>query len=449
MLTTNVERLEGANIKLTVTVSADEVNEAIKKAYSSVSAKIRIPGFRKGRAPRPVVDTYMGGREHMLAEATEALVEKTYPRAIDEESLRPIDSPEIDGVESVVEGEDYTYVAQVELRPELALTHVDDFGVTVVPKNVTEAQIDEQIQIARDRFASLEPIEGRVLAADDFALISFVGDLDGESYEGNQVDKYLYELGRGQMPTEFDEGLLGMEPGQDKRVEFVVPDSSSSQEHVGKTAGFEITLHEIKAKVLPEVDDEFAVSLGGYDDVAQMREDLRTRMQGAQEQKHERAKEEALRSTLAERLVGDVPEAMVRTKTSRLLRDFKETLDQRDMTLDAYLDAVGISVEAFQADLGGQAAQVVKEELALDALFRALGMEITDDDVTEEVAPMVSGDESVEGMLARWREDGLMPILHEQIVQQRAMKWLLDNGTITENDGTDAASVAAANSSEE
>ena len=144
MLTTNVERLEGYTVKLTVTVPAEEVDASIKQAYEKLGTKVRIPGFRKGKAPRPVVDNYMG-REYVLSEATEALVEVTYPKAIDAEELRPIDSPELDEMEVVVEGEDFTYTAQVELRPELKLTHTDDIAVSVPPKAATEAQIDEQI----------------------------------------------------------------------------------------------------------------------------------------------------------------------------------------------------------------------------------------------------------------------------------------------------------------
>ena len=443
MLTTSVEPLEGNHIKLTVTVPAEEVDGAIAKAYESVGKKVRIPGFRKGHAPRQVVDNYMG-KEHVLSEATEGLVDSTYPTAIDAENLRPIASPDVEEVAIVVPGEAYTYVADVEIRPELTLTHIDGIAVTVPPKDVTDAQIDEQVEVARERFASLEPVEDRPVAATDFALISFVGDVDGESYEGNEVDKYLYELGKGQMPPEFDEGLIGMSAGDEKRIEFTIPETSSNEEYVGKIAGFQVTVHEIKAKVLPEVDDEFAVSVGGYDDVAAMRQDLRIRLQASQTLQHERAKEEALKAQLAERLEGEVPESMVRTKTGQLMRDFQNMLDERGMTVEAYVAAIGAPIEALEADINNQAAQVVKEELALEALFRMEGMEISDEDVREEIATMISGNESVDDMLARWTENGLLPIVREQIVQQRAVRWLLENGTITETDGTNAANAAAA-----
>jgi trigger factor len=442
VLTTSVEPLEGNHIKLTVTVPAEEVDAAIKQSYETLGKKVRIPGFRKGHAPRPVVDNYMG-KDYVLSEATEALVDSTYPKAIDAENLRPIAAPDVEEVSVVVPGEDYTYVADVEIRPELTLSHTDGIAVTVPPKNVTDAQIDEQVEIARERFATLEPVEDRPLAIDDFALLTFIGDVDGEAYEGNEVDKYLYELGKGQMPVEFDEGIVGMSPGDEKRVEFTIPDTSSKEEYVGKTAGFDVTVHEIKSKVLPEVDDEFALSVGGYDDVAQMREDMRIRLQASQELQHERAKEEALKAQLAERLEGEVPESMIQSKTGQLLRDFQNMLEQRGMTVEAYVAAIGVPIEVLEADINRQGEQAVKEELALEALFRSEGMEVTDEDVRNEIKTMITGSETVDEMLARWTDNGLLPIVREQIIQQRAVKWLLENGTITETDGTEAANAAA------
>ena len=449
MLTTNVERLEGNYVKLTVTVPAEDVDAAIKKAYDKLGTKVRIPGFRKGKAPRPVVDNYLG-RDYVLTEATEAIVEDTYPLAVDAESLRPIDSPEIDEVDSVVEGDDFTFAAKVELRPELTLSHVDGISITVPPKQASEAQIDEQIEIARDRFASLEPVEDRGLEINDYALMSFTGDVAGEPYEGNQVDKFLYELGKGQMPAEFDQGIVGSMPGEQRRVQFVIPETSSNPEFVGSMAGFDVTVHEIKAKVLPEVDEEFALSVGGYDNVEQMREDLRIRLNGSQQLEHERAKEEALKAQLAERLEGEIPESMVRQRTTQMMRDFQNMLDQRGMTVEQYVAAIGAPIEALEVDINRQAAQAVKEDLALEALFRAEGLEVTEEDIEAEIKSMASHADAADDIRKRWEESGLISILREQIIHQRAIQWLNENATITEAEGApESAGEPAAATAEE
>ncbi|NTU70623.1 MAG: trigger factor [Coriobacteriia bacterium] len=452
MLTTKVEPLEGNHIKLTVTVPVDQVDEAVKKAYDKVTKQVRIPGFRKGHAPRPVVDNYLG-KEYVLTEATEVLVESTYALAIAAESISPIESPEISELDVIVPGEEFTYSADVEVRPELTLTHTDGISVTVPPKLVSDSMIEEQVESAREHFATLAPVEGRPVQANDFALISFVGDIEGEPFEGNVVDQYLYQLNQGAMPTEFDDGLLGIEVGETKRIEFALPENTSSVEYIGKIAGFEVTVHEIKEKALPEVDDEFAEQVGGYDNVAAMYDDLRVRLQASQTLQNARATEEALRAAMAERLEGEVPQSMIDSKTKDLMRELSASLEQQGMTVQAYIAALKMPIEALEADLNRQGEQSVREELALEALFRAEGMEVTDEDVVTEMKTMISGGESVDEAIKSWTERGLMSIVREQIVRQKAIKWLVANGEITEdpeyNKKAEAAAKAAAEASNE
>jgi len=438
VLNTSVERLEGTNVKITVTVTADEVDAAIAASYSKLGAKVRVPGFRKGKAPRAVVDNYVG-RDYVLAEATEDLINSTYPKAIDSEELRTVDAPEMDEIDTVKEGEEYTYAAQVELRPELTLTSIDDFSVTVPAKEATDAEVDMQITMLQDRFATLEPVSDRALEANDFALISFVGYVDGEPYEGNEVDKYLYEMGQGLMPEEFDAGIVGIEVDGTTRVEFAIPDTSSNPEFVGKTAQFDVTVHEIKAKVLPTVDDEFAGNMG-FDTLEEMRADMRARLSVQKLVAHDREKERALKADLASRLEGDVPEAMVRQRTGNMIRDFQAMLEQRDMTMESYLQATGVTPEMLEADLAGQAAQSAKEDLALEALFRAKGMEVTDADIDEELSTVAEGTETTpEEARKRWEEMGLMPVVTEQVMHRKAVEWLMENAAVTESDDVDAA----------
>ncbi len=429
MLTTSVERLEGNVVKLTVTVPAAEVDAAITAAYKAVSGKVKIPGFRPGKAPRPMIDS-MVGRDYVLAEATEELVNTTYPRALDIEFIRPIESPEMEELEPAQPGEDYTYVAQIDVRPELTLSSTEGFTVTLPEAEATQADIDLQIDAARERFATLEPVEDRGVQADDFVLLSFVGTVDGEPYEGNEVDKYLYEMGRGLMPVEFDDGILGAKPGDQRSVSFAIPDTSSNPDFVGKTAGFEITVHEIKAKQLPPVDEEFATNMG-FDSVDEMTADLKSRLDLQKGVAFERAKERAVREAAAERLEGEIPEAMIKSRTSTMQRDFMSMLDSRQLTMDQYLEATGVDIETLEADITAQAEQSVREDLALEAVYRAVCGEITDADVDEEIAEIAEAtNASVEQARARWVEMGLNSVLHEQIMHKKALSWLADNVSI-------------------
>ncbi len=431
MLTTSVERLEGNNVKLKVTISADEVDAAVDAAYKSVGGKVKIPGFRPGKAPRPMIDT-MVGRDYVLQSATEELVEGTYPRALDLEALRPIESPEMEELPIVEPGAEYAYEAEVAVRPELTLTSTGDLSITAPAKEATQAEIDAQIEQARARYATLEPVEDRGVEKDDFVLISFVGTVDGEGYDGNTVDKYLYEMGQGLMPAEFDEGLLGAMPEQEVRIEFAIPDTSSVDEYVGKTAGFDVTVHEIKSKKLPEVDDEFALSVGGFESVEDMNTQLKLALDRQAEMNHLQGKERALRELLASRLEGDVPQSMIDSRGDTMQRDFLVMLETREIPLEEYFAGTGMGMPELEAEMKVQGEQAVKEDLALEALFRAEGLEITQEDIGKELEDFArSSDTSPEDARKRWEELGLMSVIREQIMHRKAVEWLMETADVT------------------
>lgn len=431
MLTTSVDRLEGIAVKLTVTVPAADVDAAIDRAYKAIAKQVKVPGFRPGKAPRSVLDT-MIGRDTILAEATEDVVNSTYSKALDLEALRPIESPELEELETVEPGAEFTYSAQIDVRPELALSSYDGVTVALPERDATGADVDEQMEMIRERYATLELVEDRGVEKDDFVLVSFTGLIGGEPYEGNQVDKYLYEMGRGMMPEEFDAGIIGLKAGDETTVEFEIPDTSSNPEFVGKTASFSITVHEVKAKVLPALDDEFASNVGGFETLAELREDLKTRINLQKGPAYDRLRERRARVALAERLEGDVPEAMIVSRQSSMTRDFISMLEEREMNIMQYLEGSGIDMDTFEADIREQAIQSVREDLALESLFRKLGLEIADEDLAAEFEEIAKVAEStVEEARQRWEENGMMGVLREQITHSKAVDWLLDNITVT------------------
>ena len=437
VLTTSSERLEGTTVKLTVGVEASDVDKAIADAYSEIGVKLRIPGFRKGKAPRPVVDNYVG-QQYVLTEATEALVNEWYPKAIDAEGLRPIESPELDALDVVTKGEPYTFQVDVVTRPGLELESYEGIKVEVPRRHVNDADIDHQIEELRERFASLEPVEDRGVAADDFVLISFTGYVDGETYEGNQVDKYLYEMGRGLMPAEFDEALLGLEAGAEKRIEFAIPDTSSNPDYVGKTAQFDAVVHEVKAKKLPDVDDGFAGEMG-FDTVEAMRDDLRSRLDVQRVLAYDRAKEKLSREELARRLPGEIPASMIQGRMKSLETDFNQRLTDQGLNLEQYASMSGLTREAFEAELSKDADLQVREDLALEALFRALGLEVTAEEMDEEFEEVAkAGNTTPEEARKKWQDMGLTAVIAESVMHRRAVGWLMENVEAVEIEDFDA-----------
>jgi trigger factor len=433
LLQTSVERLEGDRIKITVTVPAADVDAAIANAYAAIGAKLRIPGFRPGKAPRPIIDTHVG-REAVLAEAQDEVVSDSYGRAISREDMRTAGQPDVGELDLIEPGKDYTYTAEVALRPELGLTDAGNLVVTVSPKEATDGEIDAQIEHVRERFATLEAAD-QPAGENDFVLISFVGTVDGEAYDGNVVDKYLYELGRGMMPPEFDAAIAGTAPGGSAVAEFAIPDTSSNDEFVGKQARFEIEVHEVKTKVLPAVDDEFAASAGGFDSLELYRADIREKLNAAKATGHVREIEEAALGLLADRLDGEVPAEMVTSRANSMMHEFLENLDERGISVQDYVQAIGSSPEQVESDFAFQAEQRLKEELALEALFRAQGLSIVDDDVDYAIREIAGGDgEAAEKMRANLEKNGAMPIVRDQIIHRKALQWLMDAVEVLEEE---------------
>jgi trigger factor len=266
-------------------------------------------------------------------------------------------------------------------------------------------------------------------------MLSFVGTVDGEAYEGNSVDRYVYEMGRGLMPEEFESALIGVKAGDTVVSEFVIPDTSSNEEFVGKHARFEIEVHEVKSKVLPALDDEFAGNVGGFDTFAEYRDDVRGKLDSAKASAHARQVEAAAVAELAQRLEGEVPDEVVESRAGSMTRDFFQNLEEQKISLQQYLEATGVTADKIQSDIRTQAAERVREELALEALFRANGLEVTEEQVAAAVLELVGGNEAEAGnMRKNLEESGALPIVREQIMHRVALEWLVDNAVVTEKE---------------
>ncbi len=430
-----VERLDSSNVKITVTVPADVVDKTVAKTYKRIANEVKIPGFRKGHAPPRVVDNLVG-RERVMVEVQEVLVNESYAPALDAEELRPIDEPDMGELDLPEDGESYTYVAEVAVRPDLELSVYEGLEVTVPPSVVTEEDVDEEVGRLRDRLATLEEVD-RSIEAGDFGVLSFEGRVDGEEFEGGTVEDYLYEFGNGRMPDEFEEQLLGAHADEERKVVFVIREGTANHEYVGKEATFDVKVSEVKRKVLPEVDDEFALSAGGYDSVDDMRAQLREQSEQRKSGEHMRRVEVEARRALLANLEEDVPEAMVSRRTGEMVRDFFNRLESQGMTPEQYSRQTGDDLEALTKEIEVMARESVATDLALESLFRAQGYELTDEDVDGEMQEMMGAEGDVEQMRKQFEEAGLLDVVREQAMHRKATMWLLENVTVVEREETE------------
>jgi trigger factor len=431
-LNSTVERLEGNRVRITIEHTADEVRDAIDEAYSRISRKLRLPGFRPGKAPRPIIDTHVG-RESVLAEALEDLVERSYPRALDALDLRPMERPDTGDLDGLAEGEGHTFTAEVDVRPELMLSSIEGLKAVVPPSKTSDAEVDAQIDYLRERYATLAPVEDRGVADGDFALLSFTGTVDGKPADDLTVDKYLYEVGRGIMPHEFDEGLIGTVTGGTKHVEFAVPETAANTEYVGKPAAFDIEVHEIKAKALAVADDEFAGNVGGFETIAELRDDVRAKLDENKATAHDRLVERGARESLAERLEGEVPEALITGRAESMTEEFFESMQEQGMSTEDYLAATGLTQDEIQSDISREAGLRVRDELALEALYRQAGLALDEGEVDREVEKYAASEKvPVERMRERLMEAGVLALIRERLMQRHATRWLVDHVEVVE-----------------
>ncbi len=433
-MNTTVERLEGNQVKLTMTVPADEVDTYIKQTYREVARKNNFPGFRKGKAPRKVIDSFVG-KEYILGRATEDLVNELFPRAIDSEDLRPIKDADFGDMKdvSVADGEDFTITATITDTPQLELSSYDPVEISLISDEATEAEVNDQIETLAKYYFSLEEVE-REAKTDDLATIDITttyGEVEIPAYTA--TDR-TFEVGGLSLPEEIDSQIVGMKVGDHKEFDFVAPAGSlaSVDAKEGDTFHAVVDMKELREKVYPAIDDEFAKERGGFESLADMKAKVAESISSQKKQLIPRLKEQECGRAIAARLEGDVPAEMVASTQQQLLRDFFVNLQRQGMTFDAYLRAQDLTSAQFQEDVKKQADDVTRESLALDALARHLGFDATDEDIDKEFAE--SGVKDPAATRKEWEDEGRMAFIREGVRRSKASDWLLENAVVTVKD---------------
>ena len=427
----SVERSDG-RAKINVVVEAKRVDAAISKEFKTLARQMRFPGFRPGKASRSVIEGQVG-LEYILAQALEEVVNETYPLAVDREELRTAGKVDFKDPADLVEGADYSYTVEVDLRPELTLTSTE-VSITMVPKEATEAEIDAQIEGTLERFASYPAIEDKdaTVGEDSFVTFSFESTIDGDDYEGSSVSKHLYQLNQGMMPEKFDQALVGAKAGEKLEISFEVEDTGHNIEFAGKTMSFDLTIDEINEKVVPEVNDDFAKQTG-FDTVEEMRTQIKSYIESQKAQSWDRVCDDRLLEALLKNLEGEPTQSLIESRADAMLEEFTRMLEQQDMTLDNYLEQANIDPEQYQADMEEQAAISVSNDLALEALARDKDL-VPDDEALKEEFEKAAEKESkmtAETLRESWIRRGMLTTLRDDLSRRNAMLWLRDNAVIS------------------
>lgn len=433
---TKVEALEDNKAQLTVTVPAADVDALVKKTYKDFAHKYNFPGFRKGKAPRKVVDNLLGA-EFVLATVTEEIVNEYYVKAVDAEQLSVVGSPDFAEPGMVEGGKDFTFSVTVTLKPQVELTSYEPVAIELPFESATEADIEAQLKSMREYYKTFEDASAATkVKAENTADLAFKAtDEEGNAIASLESEGRLWTPGNGMFPAAFDAEIMGMKKGQVKEFTIEVPADDASvlmSSFAGKKVNFEITCNVVKKEVVPELTEEWVKETMGFESIEALKDAIVQSHNMQLEEVLPRITENNCITALIERLEGEVPAAMVEDAESALLQDFFTQMQRQNVSFDTYLAQRGIDNTQFKADIKAEATDNVKQELALDAWARVKGLEVTAEEISNEF--VVAGLENPAAVEAEWRANGRIRFIREGLLRSKAMQDIIDTAVITRVD---------------
>ncbi|NWQ40228.1 trigger factor [Bacillus sp. EB106-08-02-XG196] len=386
-MTVKWEKLEGNTGVLTVEVSAEKVNEGLTAAFNKVVKTVNVPGFRKGKMPRPMFEKRFGV-ESLYQDALDILLPEAYGNAIDEAGIDPIDRPDID-IEQMEKGKDLIFKATVQVKPEVTLGEYKGLEVEEFDTTVTDEDVAKELETLQSRQAELVVKEEGTAELGDTVVLDFEGFVDGEAFEGGKAENHSLELGSGSFIPGFEEQLVGLATGESKDVEVSFPEEYHAAELAGKPAVFKVTLHEIKGKELPALDDEFAKDVDDeVETLDALKEKIKTRLEDSKKHEAEHNLRDSLVEKAAENAQVEVPEVMVTNEVNRMLQEFEQRLQMQGMNLELYFQFSGQDENALREQMKEEAVNRVRVGLTLEAIAKAENIEASDEDVNAELEKM-------------------------------------------------------------
>ena len=385
-MSVQVEKLEKGMAKLTIEVPFEELDKAIEKVYQQQKSKISIPGFRKGKVPRAMVEK-MYGKGVFLEDAANQIIPDAYEKAYDEYGEEITSTPNIEAVQ-LEPGKPFIFTAEVALKPEVTLGKYKGVKVDKVDTSVTDAEIDEAIEKERENNARSINVTDRPVKDKDDTIIDFDGYVDGVAFAGGKGENYPLTIGSGAFIPGFEEQLIGKNIGEECEVNVTFPEDYHAEDLAGKAAVFKCVVKEIKEKELPELDDEFASEVSEFDTLKEYKEDIKKNLSEKKIKNAQDAKEEAVVDAIIADAKMEIPDAMLETQQRQMIEEFAQNIKQQGLSFDQYLQFTGMSTDKFMDQVKPQAEKRIKSRLVLEAIVKAENIEVTDEDYDNEIKEM-------------------------------------------------------------
>ena len=424
-MSVTVEKLEKSMAKLKIEVSAEQLEKAIQKAYDKNKNKIQIPGFRKGKAPRKMIEQ-MYGKGVFYEDAANELIEEEYPKAVEECGEEVVSSPKID-VEQLEAGKTFIFTAEVALKPPVKLGKYKGVEAEKMDLEVSDEDVDAEIDKQRNTNARTIEVTDRAVKDGDIVTLDFEGFVDGVAFEGGKGTDYPLTIGSGAFIPGFEEQLVGFEIGKEGDVNVTFPEDYQADNLAGKAATFKCTVKAIKAKELPELNDEFASDVSDFDTLAEYKEDVKKKLVERKTNEEKAKREDAVVKAVIEDSEMELPEAMVETQARQIVNDFAQRLQMQGMSMDQYLQYTGNTVDKMIEQVKPQAIERIQARLVLEEVAKAENITVSDEDFEEELKKMAEQYKMELDKLKELMSESEQKTMRNDLAVQKAADFLVEN----------------------
>ncbi|HHW03248.1 MAG TPA: trigger factor [Thermoanaerobacterales bacterium] len=426
----SLEKIENNTAHLKFEVDEEQFEKAMEQAYRKNVKRFAIPGFRRGKAPRKLIEMHYGP-EVFYEDAAEIILPQAYQQGVEEYHLEPVDQPRYD-IEQIEKGKPMIAKAEVTVRPEVKLKEYKGLEVEKVVYNVTEEDVEKELAAIQEKNARLVAVEDRPACKGDIAVIDFDGKIDDKPFEGGKAENYPLELGSGAFVDGFEDQVVGMNPGEKKEISVTFPEDYKVESLAGKSAVFSVTLKELKKKELSPLDDEFAKDVSEFDTLEELKNDIRNKLV----QRAKAIEEGSLKSSIIDKLMKttevDIPHVMIHREIDRLIMDFAINLKMRGYDLKTYMEATKITPEEFRAKFHEKAHVNVKSSLILEEVARREGITVTDEETDAEIKKYADlANKTVEEYKNNLKPEDISGI-KDTILTKKIFDFLISNAKITE-----------------
>lgn len=420
-----VEKLEHNMAKLTIEVPAEELEKALETAYQKNKNKISVPGFRKGKVPRNMIEK-MYGPAIFYEDAANELIPDAYEKALDECEEEIVSAPKID-VTQIEKGKDFIFTAEVAVKPEVTLGKYKGIKVDEADLAVTEEEINAQIEKERENSARTISVEDRPVKDGDITTLDFEGFVDGVAFEGGKGTDYPLTIGSGSFIPGFEEQLIGAELNKEVEVNVTFPEDYHAKDLAGKPATFKCKIKDIKEKELPELDDEFASEVSAFDTMAEYKEDVKKSLEMKKADAAKIAKEEAVIDAVIEDAKMDIPDAMVETEQRQIIEEFSQRMRMQGLTMEQYMQFTGMTPQALMDQTKPQALKRIQSRLVLEAVAKAEDLKASEEDYAAEIKDMSEKYQMEEDKIKEMLGEKGKKQVEEDLAIRKAVDFLVEN----------------------